>query len=83
MTFEVFALSRARSPEPYVQQKLTLNATLVARFQLLHWDPVNSKAKYGKMSEVVNKLLADYVNKMEHGVDPLGIPPSETKLESL
>lgn len=63
-------MSRARATEPYVQQKISLPATLMARFSLLHFDPVLSKAKYGAVSDVMTKLLTDYVNKMENGVDP-------------
>lgn len=58
-------MSRKRADEPYVQQKINLPATLAARFTLLHWDPVGRKVKYGAFSEVVSKLLSDYVNKTE------------------
>lgn len=58
-------MGKPRAIEPYVQQKVNLPATLMARFQLLHWDPVNRKVKYGAVSEVVTSLLTDYVNKME------------------
>lgn len=63
-------MSRKKAAEPYVQQKISLPSTLMARFGLLHWDPVLSKPRYGAVSEVLTKLLADYVNKMEQGQDP-------------
>lgn len=64
-------MPRARADEPYVQQKISLPATLMARFANLHFDPVLSKTKYGAISSVLSTLLADYVNQMENGVDPL------------
>lgn len=58
-------MSKKRSPEPYVQQKVNLPATLAARFTLLHWDPVNRKVEYGAFSKVITLLLSEYVNKTE------------------
>jgi hypothetical protein len=62
-------VSRKRTPEPYVQQKISLPSILMARFAQLHWDPVLQKVKYGAVSEIVTKLLSDYVNRMEQGED--------------
>lgn len=76
-------MSRTRAAEPYVQQKVSLPSTLMARFSLLHWDPVLSKPKYGAVSEVVTKLLANYVNQMEQGIDPLEAKPSEPDIKAL
>lgn len=58
-------MSKKRAAEPYVQQKVNLPATLMARFALLHWDPVLNKVKYAAVSEVITALLSDYVNKAE------------------
>jgi hypothetical protein len=58
-------VSRKKTEEPYVQQKISLPATLMARFSMLHFDPVLSKTRYGAVSEVVTKLLTNYVNEME------------------
>lgn len=58
-------MSKRRAAEPYVQQKINLPATLVARFSMLHWDPVLRKVKYAAFSEVVTALLTDYVNRTE------------------
>lgn len=74
--FPVPLMSRARAAEPYVQQKISLPATLMARFSNLHWDPVLSKPRYGAVSEVLTKLLSDYVNRMESGDDPFAEPAS-------
>lgn len=68
-------MSRPRAAEAYVQQKISLPATLVARFTLLHFDPVLRKMKYGAMSEVISSLLSDYVNRMEN---PTTTQPPET-----
>lgn len=76
-------MGRKKSAEPYVQQKITLPATLMARFSMLNWDPIHSKTQYGAISEVVTRLLTDYVNKMEHGVNPLAAQPHEPPVESL
>ena len=54
-----------RTIEPHVSQKVSLPATLVARFSRFHWDPVLNKPQYGAISKVVTELLSDYVNKME------------------
>lgn len=76
------SVSRPKAPEPYVQQKISLPATLMARFSRLHWDPVLNKVRYGAVSEVATKLLTNYVNSMEAGHDPL--PSSDaSSLESL
>lgn len=58
-------MGKPRATEPYVQQKVNLPATLMARFTLLYWDPVNRKVRYGAVSEIVTQLLSDHVNKME------------------
>ncbi len=67
-------MPRKKASDPYVQQKISLPATLMARFAMLHWDPVLSKPKYGAVSEIVTKLLSDYVNKMESGEAPPIVP---------
>jgi hypothetical protein len=54
-----------RTPEPHISQKVSLPATLVARFSRFHWDPVLNKPQYGAISKVVTELLSDYVNRME------------------
>lgn len=58
-------MSKKRASEPYVQQKVNLPATLMARFSLLHWDPVLRKVKYAAVSKVLSTLLTEYVNKAE------------------
>ena len=63
-------MSRTRKSEPFIQQKVNIPATLAARFAQLYWDPVLQKTKYAAMSQVVTKLLADHVNKVENGVIP-------------
>lgn len=67
-------MSQTRTSEPYVQTKVNFPATLMARFGLLHWDPVLNKPRYGAVSEVLTKLLSGYVNQMEQGTDPLAEP---------
>lgn len=64
-------MSRQKASEPYVQQKINLPATLMARFSVLHFDPVNRKVEYGAVSKIVTILLTDYVSKMEAGVPAL------------
>jgi hypothetical protein len=54
-----------RTLEPHVVQKVSIPATLLARFSRFHWDPVLNKPQYGAISKIVTELLADYVNKME------------------
>ena len=60
------AMSRLRSREPWVQQKITLPATLLARFSRFHWDPVLNKPQYGAISRVMTELLTEYVNRLEN-----------------
>lgn len=78
-------MSRNRATEAYVQTKVNFPATLMARFSLLHWDPVLNKSRYGAVSEVLTKLLTNYVNQLETGVDPLAEPEpsSESQLKAL
>ena len=65
----ITSMSRLRSREPWVQQKITLPATLLARFSRFHWDPVLNKPQYGAISKVITDLLSDYVNRMEGKAD--------------
>ena len=60
-------MSRKRKNEAYVQQKVNFNALLMARFARIHFDGTHQKVKYGAVSQVLNTLLADYVNKVESG----------------
>ena len=59
-------MSRRRAPERYVQQKISLPATLFARFSRYHWNPALNKLNYGAVSKVMTQLLTDYVNKLEN-----------------
>jgi hypothetical protein len=59
-------MSRQKTPEPYVQQKVSFPATLLARFSRFHWDPVLNKMEYGAISRVMTDLLTDYVNRREN-----------------
>lgn len=76
-------MARPKATEAYVQQKVSLPATLVARFGLLHWDPVLQKPKYGAISDVLTKLLTNYVNSMENGTDPIAEQESDSILKGL
>ena len=62
----ITSMSRLRSREPWVQQKVTLPATLLARFSRFHWDPVLNKPQYGAISRVMTELLTEYVNRLEN-----------------
>lgn len=66
-------MSKKRAPEPYIQTKVNIPATLMARFSLLHWDPVLRKPKYAAVSKVVSLLLTDYVNKAESTGEKLDV----------
>ena len=59
-------MSRQKTPEPYIQQKVSIPATLFARFAQFHWDPVLNRMQYGAISHILTELLTDYVNKMEN-----------------
>lgn len=74
-------MSRKRKTEPYVQQKINLNATVMARFTRIHWDPTLQKIRYAAVSQVVNKLLADYVNKVETGAEKPQVILSDAEAE--
>jgi hypothetical protein len=69
-------MSRQRI-EPYVQQKVSIPATLFARFSRFHWDPVLNRVQYGAISKVLTDLLTDYVNKMENPDAPPLSPEKE------
>ena len=70
-------MSRRRKPS-YVQQKVSIPATLLARFSQFHWDATLNKVQYGAISEVLTSLLSDYVNRMENPA-----PASSTASPSL
>jgi len=72
-------MSRQRKPY-YVQQKVSIPATLLARFSRFHWDAAKNKVQYGAISEVVTSLLSDYVNRMEN---PSIVPPQEPVKENV
>ena len=76
-------MPKPRATEAYVQQKVSLHATTVARFQLLHFDPVLQKTRYGAMSAVLNSLLTNYVNARENGFDPLAEQDALNSLKGL
>jgi len=59
-------MSRLRSREPWVQQKVTLPATLLARFSRFYWDPVLNRLQYGAISKVMTELLTEHVNRLEN-----------------
>jgi len=65
-------MSRKRTSEAYVQQKVSLPATLFARFSRFYWDPVLNKLQYGAISKVLSDLLAEHVNRLEN-------PPTDYK----
>jgi hypothetical protein len=72
-------MSRHRKPY-YVQQKVSIPATLLARFSRFHWDAAKNKVQYGAISEVVTNLLSDYVNRMEN---PSIVPSQEPTKEQV
>lgn len=78
-----FTVPKSRATEAYVQQKVSLPATLVARFAMLHFDPVLQKTRYGAISDVLSALLTNYVNSMENGIDPLAEQQESSNLEAL
>jgi hypothetical protein len=59
-------MSRRRTAEHYVQQKVSFPATLFARFSRFYWDPVLNKLQYGAISRVMTQLLTDHVNRLEN-----------------
>jgi len=59
-------MSRRRTAEHYVQQKVSFPATLFARFSRFYWDPVLNKLQYGAISRVMTQLLSDHVNRLEN-----------------
>lgn len=80
-------MARPRTAEPYIQQKISLPATLMARFARLKLDPVRGKMRYGAVSSVMTQLLTDYVNRMEAGgqdvASELAGETQPSKLEAL
>jgi len=72
-------MSRHRKPY-YVQQKVSIPATLLARCSRFHWDAAKNKVQYGAISEVVTNLLSDYVNRMEN---PPLVPDQEPVKEKV
>lgn len=72
-------MSRMRKPY-YVQQKVSIPATLLARFSKFHWNAAQNKVQYGAISAVLTALLTDYVNRMEN---PSIVPDQQPEKESV
>ena len=53
---------RPKSPEQLVRKQVHIPAYLAAEFELLHFDPVYRKPRYGVWSEVVTKLIREYMD---------------------
>jgi hypothetical protein len=70
-------MSRRRKPY-YVQQKVSIPATLLARFSKFHWNAAQNKVQYGAISDVLTALLSDYVNRMEN---PSIVPDQQPQKE--
>lgn len=67
-------MGKPRATEPYIQQKVNLPATLMARFAMIHWDPVLRKVKYGATSTVVTHLVTEYLRQVDAGErEPLDV----------
>lgn len=49
--------------EPYVKWKVCINATLAARVEMVNWDPVHSKPRYGSRRELIEALLSEWLAK--------------------
>lgn len=59
-------MGRRKTPEPFIQQKVSFPATLFARFSRFYWNPTLNKLEYGAISKVMTELLTDHVNKLEN-----------------
>jgi hypothetical protein len=73
-------MSRSRKPY-YVQQKVSIPATLLARFSRFHWNAAQNKVQYGAISTVLTALLSDYVNRMENNPSPPLVPEQKEKTQ--
>lgn len=53
---------RPKSLEPFVRKSIHIPAYLAAEFELLYFDPVYRKPKYGVWSEIVSQLIREHVD---------------------
>lgn len=61
-------MTRRRKLNGYIQQKISFDPTVMARFQKIHWNRTYGRVEYGAVSQVLNGLLLDYVNRVEAGI---------------
>lgn len=67
---------RPRSPFPYVTWKLHIDAALAAEVEMLLWDPVMKKPKYGDRKELIESLLRPWVAAQKGQPSSSTMPPS-------
>lgn len=68
-------MARPRNPEPYVQWKISVPATLAAEIELEFWDPVLGKPKYGDRSDLLVQLLRSWL-EVKRGSGQQSLIPS-------
>lgn len=64
---------RPRSPNPYVQWKIHIDASVAARVELFFFDRVRGKPKYGSRHELINSLLSNWL-ALQEGTTSQGAP---------
>lgn len=57
-----------RRGETLVRWNMTIPLDLAARFERLHEHPAYRKVLYGSKSQVISRLLSDYLDKLESEV---------------
>lgn len=64
-------MPRKRSEVTKVHWKITIPSPLSARVEILIFDPVTKKPAYGKRAVLVERLLSEFMRKVDNGdIDP-------------
>lgn len=63
---------------PHRKLTLKLDPALVARVELLNWNPTFNRPRYGSWNQLVNALLREYLSR--HPADPSLPPLSNSEL---
>jgi hypothetical protein len=58
-------VSRSPSADPPVEITLSIPQSVRERLDILLWDPVRKKPKYGAFSKLVTKLLRAWIKKQK------------------
>lgn len=64
-------MGRPRSSVPYTRWDVHIDAALAAEVEILQWDPVMQKPKYGSRKELLESLLREWVARQRAQIEAM------------